>query len=620
MYNNNNKMDLFAPNFTSNGNSQNNYSFEINLNEKQETQESLNEQRNLNKLSLRKKKINDFIHTKRCSDMSILNTIKNISNDIYGTTDHIIFEFEKKDFYTGDIYIKLKKAFESKNDELIKNILTNISTFLNDKKIDQITSREIILKCGTNITNPLITNNDKYPMASLLFNIGLNTEDKLIYIYCFNLLLNFSFGSDDFCHAIYSNENINLILEKLIHLYPIFKENNFPNNFNELNSLKKVETFFVAGQIFKLLGNLFEATKDHDAFQLNDFYDKIFFLINSLSLDEKNSKYRIFYYEFLETLIWLITTFSEREQNFILNYKDQILMMIPKLLDDIKQLYFTQAKYTLDQILILINYFCSTNSDFAKQTVDGDGVKILLNLFAHLFNSNPNTDCDILLDSYSHDLILNILISIFCLDTKSLKYFDDYSTLALILEKLMEKYKHHDQNHYEIQKKIITLLSNLACFNDIDDIIKKILLNKNIIMNLFKYFFHSHQFDTVFFISNIMEKQLKNVRDFLINLGALDIIINCICNNQTIIVIKISIKALYQLIKAEKLNNIRALFETLYKTSLPDKIKELVYDTDINKENDDDDKFIDNDSENIPNIFQKLIYDFEVYEKSLDYD
>ena len=620
MYNNNNKMDLFAPNFTSNGNSQNNYSFEINLNEKQETQESLNEQRNLNKLSLRKKKINDFIHTKRCSDMNILNTIKNISNDIYGTTDHIIFEFEKKDFYTGDIYIKLKKAFESKNDELIKNILTNISTFLNDKKIDQITSREIILKCGTNITNPLITNNNKYPMASLLFNIGLNTEDKLIYIYCFNLLLNFSFGSDDFCHAIYSNENINLILEKLTYLYPIFKENNFPNNFNELNSLKKVETFFVAGQIFKLLGNLFESTKDHDAFQLNDFYDKIFFLINSLSLDEKNSKYRIFYYEFLETLIWLITTFSEREQNFILNYKDQILMMIPKLLDDIKQLYFTQAKYTLDQILILINYFCSTNSDFAKQTVDGDGVKILLNLFAHLFNSNPNTDCDILLDSYSHDLILNILISIFCLDTKSLKYFDDYSTLALILEKLMEKYKHHDQNHYEIQKKIITLLSNLACFNDIDDIIKKILLNKNIIMNLFKYFFHSHQFDTVFFISNIMEKQLKNVRDFLINLGALDIIINCICNNQTIIVIKISIKALYQLIKAEKLNNIRALFETLYKTSLPEKIKELVYDTDINKENDDDDKFIDNDSENIPNIFQKLIYDFEVYEKSLDYD
>ena len=116
-----------------------------------------------------------------------------------------------------------------------------------------------------------------------------------------------------------------------------------------------------------------------------------------------------------------------------------------------------------------------------------------------------------------------------------------------------------------------------------------------------------------------MEKQSKNIRDFYIDLGALDIIINCICNNQNIIIIKISIKALYQLIKAEKLNNIRALFEALYKTALPEKIKELVYDTNINNEKDND-KFIDNDSENIPNIFKQLINDFEVYEKSLDYD
>ena len=177
----------------------------------------------------------------------------------------------------------------------------------------------------------------------------------------------------------------------------------------------------------------------------------------------------------------------------------------------------------------------------------------------------------------------------------------------------------NNQNHYEIQKNLINLLSNLACFNDIDDIIKKILLNKNIIMNLFKYFYIFHEFDTIFFISHVMERQMKNVRDFLINLGPLDIIVNNICKSQDVLVIKISIKALYQLIKAEKLNNIRALFEALYKTALPEKIKELVYDTNINNEKDND-KFIDNDSENIPNIFKQLIYDFEVYEKSLDYD
>ena len=613
------KVDLFSPNPSSKGRIQKNYSFEINIKENQENQESINEERNLNKLSLRKKKVNDFLHSKRYSDMSILNTIKILSNDIYGTTEHIIFEYEKKDFLSGDIYIKLKKAYESKDEKLIQDILNNIFAFTRDKKLDNIEIKELLLKCGSNITNKQITKNEKFPMASLLFNIGLNTENKYIYIYCFNQLLNFSFISNDFCKDIYSTENINLILEKLIHFYPLFIDSNVSNNLDELNSLKKVETFFIGGQILKLLGNLYLATDDHEAFQLNNINEKIFYLLYSLNLEEENSKYKPFYYEFLETLIWLITLFIEKDENLILNYKDQILMIIPQLLEDIKKLYFTKANFTLEKILEFLLYLCGISSEFVKQLVDADGIKTLLNLFAHLFNYNPRTDCDIELNSYSHDIILNILISVFCLDSKYLKFFEDYSTLALILEKLINRYKLHEQNHNEIQKKIINILSNLAGYNDIDDIIKKILLNKNIIMNIFKYFYIFHEFDTIFFISNVMERQMKNVRDFLINLGALDIIINSICKSQDFLVIKISIKALYQLIKAEKLNNIRLLFEQLYKTAVPEKIKELVYDKNINNEIDSD-KFIDNNNENIPNIFKKLINDFDAYEESMDYD
>ena len=613
------KIDLFSPNPSSNRKIQKNYSFENNIKENQENQDSINEERNLNKLSLRKKKVNDFLHSKRYSDMSILNTIKILSNDIYGTTEHIIFEYEKKDFLSGDIYIKLKKSYESKDEKMIQNILNNILAFIRDKKLDNNEIKELLLKCGCNITNKQITKNEKFPMASLLFNIGLNTENKYIYIYCFNQLLNFSFISNEFCQDIYSTENINLILEKLIHFYPLFIDSNVPNNLDELNSLKKVETFFIGGQILKLLGNLFIATNDHEAFQLNNITEKIFYLLYSLNLEEKNSKYKPFYYEFLETLIWLITLFIEREENLVLNYKDRILMIIPQLLEDIKKLYFTKAKVTLEKILEFLLYLCGISSEFVKQIVDADGIKILLNLFAHLFNYNPSTDCDIELNSYSHDIILNILISVFCLDSKYLKFFEDYSTLALILEKLIHRYKLHEQNHNEIQKKIINILSNLAGYNDIDDIIKKILLNKNIIMNLFKYFYIFHEFDTIFFISNVMERQMKNVRDFLINLGALDIIVNNICKSQDVLVIKISIKALYQLIKAEKLNNIRLLFEQLYKTAVPEKIKQLVYDKNINNEIDSD-KFIDNNNENIPNIFKKLINDFDAYEESMDYD
>ena len=130
-----------------------------------------------------------------------------------------------------------------------------------------------------------------------------------------------------------------------------------------------------------------------------------------------------------------------------------------------------------------------------------------------------------------------------------------------MIEKLISIYKYHSQNHFELQTKLIKLLSNLACFNDIDEIVNKFLLNKNIIIDLFNYYYPYHKFETIFFISNIMETQSKKVRDFILDLGGFEIIKNNICQNKeiNIEIMKISIKALYQLIKAEKSNNIRLL-------------------------------------------------------------
>jgi hypothetical protein len=82
---------------------------------------------------------------------------------------------------------------------------------------------------------------------------------------------------------------------------------------------------------------------------------------------------------------------------------------------------------------------------------------------------------------------------------------------------------------------------------------------------------------------------------------------------------KISIKALYQLIKNEKAYDIRGLFDELYNTSIPEKIKAMFYDNKVNNENDSD-KLVENKDENIPNMLQSLITDFEKYEKSLEYD
>ena len=615
-------VDIFSSDISSNESNEKQSDFfpsENTYQEKEETQKSFNEQRYINKLSLRKKKINDIIHSKRLSEMNMVNTIKIFSNEIYGNTEHEIIEFDKKDFFSGDIYVKLKNAYESKNEQGILEILDDISSYVKDKKIDNQEMKELLLKCGCNITNSQSPKNQKFPMAYLLYKIGLSTENKLIYIHCFNHLLNFSFTSDEFCQEINTSENINLILEKLIHFYPLFIENTLSNNLDELSSNKKVETFFIGQQILKLLGNVYVSSNNLLPFQMNNFYDKIFYLLYTFNLEEKNSEYKGYYYEFLETLIWLLTSFLGTDENFVVNYKDKILMIIPPLLEDIKQFYFTKAIITLEQVLEFIRNLCNLNSDFVKQIVDADGLKTLIKLFAYLFNVNPSLECDIELNIKSVDILLNIFVNIFCLDSKYLKFFDDYSSLALILEKLIDIFKLHPLNHFEIQRKLISILSNLACYNDINDIYTKILMNKKLIMNLFNYYYTHHEFDIIFFISNVFQQQSKNVRDFIKTLGAFDIIKNSICKSDNIMIKKISIKALYQLIKNEKAYDIRGLFDELYNTSIPEKIKAMFYDNKVNNENDSD-KLVENKDENIPNMLQSLITDFEKYEKSLEYD
>ena len=113
---------------------------------------------------------------------------------------------------------------------------------------------------------------------------------------------------------------------------------------------------------------------------------------------------------------------------------------------------------------------------------------------------------------------------------------------------------------------------------------------------------------------------MKNVRDFFIENGAFEIIKNNICNDicKDNRIIKLSIKILYQIIKEEKSYDIKLLFEKIYNTAIPDKIKNLVNDNNINN-NLDNDIFINKSNEKISDIFNNLINDFEKYEKTLDF-
>ena len=590
-------------------------------NDNQEIDKSLKEQRILNKLSLRKKKIEEVISSKRSTN--IINTFKalndgasdNINN--YISTEHEIIVYTKNDFISGDIFRQLSKAYELKDVKNINEIIRNIVNFFQNKKLDNIEIIELFMKSGCNICNNNFNNiKEKFPFALLLLNIGLATEDKFIYIYCFNFILNFTFISNEFCQEITDAKIINLILEKLIHFYPLFivndkvnsKENIESNDLNNIQSQERVESFYIGGQILKLLGNLFISSENYDSFEINNFYDKVFYLLYIFDFNEKEAKYKNIYFEFLETLIWLVYSFLEKEENFILNFKDKLLMAIPCLLKDIKMLYFTQATDLLEKILDLIDYLSSINSDFNAQILDAEGIKILSNLFAYLFNNNNGIkNCEIILNASIIDKIIDIFTNIFTLDSKNFKYCDDYLNFSLVIEKLISIYKVHAKNHFETQHKLIVLLSNLACFEDIEDIVRKFMLNKNIIKDLFKYYNQNHKDDIILYIDNVIEKQTKKVRDFILELGGFDIIKDNICNfnESNIDVVKQSIKALHKLIQKEKAFNIRLLFEKLYNTAIPEKIKELACEKNM---------------EDVENMIHFIVNDFDIYEKSLEED
>ena len=214
--------------------------------------------------------------------------------------------------------------------------------------------------------------------------------------------------------------------------------------------------------------------------------------------------------------------------------------------------------------------------------VDADAIKNLSYLFSYLFNTNNIMNQEIILNPDITEKILDIFINIFTLDSEYFKNVDDYLTFSMVIEKLISIYKYHSQNHFEIQQKLITLLGNLACFDDIENIVKKIINKNNIVKDLFKYYYPHHKVKVVFFIYNVMAKQTE-----------LELMIECV-------------KALHQLITQEKSFNIRALFEKLYNTAIPDKIKELVLENDLNLET--------------QNILKSLVTEFETYEKSLEED
>ena len=158
-------------------------------------------------------------------------------------------------------------------------------------------------------------------------------------------------------------------------------------------------------------------------------------MIFILNIDEINIKYNIIYFEFLETLIWILTLFSEKEENFKYEYKIELSKIIPKFLDDIKLLYFSKSFDIIEKIFELFTILSDDNPDLIKKFVERNGFQILLDLIISLFDENINNDVDLKLYKNIIDKILDILNTIISKETKYFKNFNDYSTLSIVIFK-----------------------------------------------------------------------------------------------------------------------------------------------------------------------------------------
>ena len=569
--------------------------YKLNINDKYELskkndikEDNFNENRISFKLSLRKKKLKEMVYENRknfylshqAQDFDFNNINKFHDNSDCNNKDKFLCNDEY--ILSGKLYDKLNDSYKSKNELSLRNILNSLGCFINDKKKNHLEFEDILLKANSsyNIKNNI--KNEYFPLGHLLLNILFQANDKIVYIYCLNFLLYFSSVFDIFCKEISNERNVNNIFQKLIDFYPFICEIKKTEKIYEIlninNDIKPevAEAYKYGSQTLQLLGNIFISSESYKCFESIKFYEKVFYLLIVFDLEyehKTNIKYRI---DYLDTLSWLIFLILKNVENIDINYKDTICKIIPLILNNINILNSSEEIDIIEALIDLLEFISEINNIFCQKIFESNGINILTNKIDYLFNNHHINDEDKSKDDIL-DNILNIIINIFLLDSCYLKYFD-YSQFIKTFENLFNYFKvNHSEENIIIEKQLIHLLSVLACFDDIQQIINGILLNQNIISNLFKVYYEKDESMTLLFIDNIMIKQKREVRNFILDMGAFDILKNNILNynEKNIKMVKSSINILFKIIKVEKGINDKSFLEKIYNTSIPDKIKEL---------------------------------------------
>ena len=330
------------------------------------------------KLSLRKQKITEKIAHKRIpqiiTDLREFK-IENIKSIIY--TD--------KDILSGKIYDDLESSFKNESYNILINSLSGLGRILKEKVENE--NIDYILKADSSYN---IKNNIKkeyFPLGNLILKILINSNDKIVYIFCLNFFLSFTSCFDDFNKEIANEKNLNDIFEKYIQLYPFITENNKKNeNYHKIfkinndEKLEYFESYKFGAQILKIFGNIFLSINSYESFEQINFYNKIFYLLNIFDLEYEHKNFLHVRIDYLKTIIWLLYIFFKKVENFDIKNKEGILNIIPSLLDYIKLFHSDDEIDILEDIIELLEHISDINDVFSQKIEEFEGINILSNV------------------------------------------------------------------------------------------------------------------------------------------------------------------------------------------------------------------------------------------------
>ncbi len=193
--------------------------------------------------------------------------------------------------------------------------------------------------------------------------------------------------------------------------------------------------------------------------------------------------------------------FLEKQNNEKIDLRENLIESIPKLIQIIRMFYYSNDTNLLLQLLQNIHIISNLEDKLIEILYESGIIINICNLFEYLFTEFPQNENLIILDCDCVNECLKIFINIFTIDNNILKIYYN-NELALVINKLVYKYRFYQNSECNIQDSIINILFNLATFPEITSI-NNILEDEKILNIIVRYYAKNNIYKCLIFFDNI---------------------------------------------------------------------------------------------------------------------